>query len=110
MMCALQPLMREITKSGVNIAVGTPIMWYDTALNQSRFGNIFFASHITVSSRSAMSNSFVLPASFDSFFATSRITLLRGSAIVYTGWPKPITTSRFSTRRRMSASASSGCW
>ncbi|SAK99527.1 hypothetical protein AWB82_07292 [Caballeronia glebae] len=55
-----------------------------------------------------MSNSLVSPASFDSFCATSLITLLRGSEIVYTGWPKPITTSLFSTRRLMSPSASSG--
>ena len=34
----------------------------DTAENQSRFGNIFFASHITVSRRSAMSNIFMSPA------------------------------------------------
>jgi hypothetical protein len=25
--CALQPLVRAITNSGVNMAVGTPIMW-----------------------------------------------------------------------------------
>ncbi len=37
-MCAAQPDVRAITNSGVNIAVGTPIMWYDTALNQSRLG------------------------------------------------------------------------
>ncbi|SAK98682.1 hypothetical protein AWB79_07616 [Caballeronia hypogeia] len=55
-----------------------------------------------------MPNSFVSPASFERFFATSLMTLLRGSEIVYTGWPKPITTSLFSTRRLMSASASSG--
>ncbi|SAL03157.1 hypothetical protein AWB80_08493 [Caballeronia pedi] len=55
-----------------------------------------------------MSNSFVSLASFDSFFAISLMTLLRGSEIVYTGWPKPITTSLFSTRRLMSLSASSG--
>src|ERR1700742_5287311 len=90
MMCALQPLVREITKSGVNIAVGTPIMWYDTALNQSRLGNIFLMSHITVSRRSAMSNILVLLASFDSLRATSLMTLLRGSDTVYTGWSKPI--------------------
>ncbi|SAL56306.1 hypothetical protein AWB64_06217 [Caballeronia sordidicola] len=108
MMCALQPEVREITKSGVNMAVGTPIAWYETALNQSRFGNIFFASHMVVSSRSATSYIFVSPASFESFFAMSLITLLRGSEIVYTGWPKPITTSFASTRRRISASASSG--
>ncbi len=82
MTCAAQPEVREITNSGVNIAVGTPIMWYDTALNQSRLGNIFLTSHITVSSRSAMSNMRVLPASFDSLRATSLMTLLRGSEIV----------------------------
>ncbi|MNV86412.1 hypothetical protein D3C71_1804450 [compost metagenome] len=55
-----------------------------------------------------MSNILVEPASFDSLRATSLITWLRGSPVVYTGWPKPITTSLFSTRRRTSASASSG--
>ncbi len=96
-----------MTNSGVNMAVGTPIMWYDTAENQSRFGNIFFTSHITDSRRSAMSNIFIEPASRDSERATSLITLLRGSEIVYTGWPKPITTSLLAMRLRMSASASS---
>jgi hypothetical protein len=46
---------REITNTGVNIAVGTPRRWYDTALYQSRLANIFFSRHITCSSRSAMS-------------------------------------------------------
>ena len=85
MMCAAQPEVREITNSGVNIAVGTPIMWYDTAENQSRLGNIFLISHITLSSRSAISNILVEPAFFDSVRATSLITLLRGSEMVYTG-------------------------
>src|SRR5438093_10290256 len=91
MMWADQPEVREITNNGVNIAVGTPIMWYETAENQSRFGNIFLTSHITVSRRSAMSNIAVEPASTDNLRATSLMTLLRGSDTVYTGWPKPIT-------------------
>jgi 2-methylcitrate synthase len=41
-------------------------------------------------------------------YATSLISSLRGSPVVYTGWPKPMITSRAATRRRMSASASSG--
>jgi hypothetical protein len=82
MTCAAQPVVRERTKSGVNIAVGTPITWYETAENQSRFGNIFLTSHITPSSRAAMSNIFMSPASFESCRATSLITLLRGSPIV----------------------------
>ncbi len=40
--------MRAITNSGVNIAVGTPVMWYAEAEYQSRFGNIFFSSHISL--------------------------------------------------------------
>src|SRR6266481_4271253 len=47
MMWAAQPDVRLMTNSGVNIAVGTPIRWYDTAENQSRFGNIFLTSCIT---------------------------------------------------------------
>ena len=39
------------------------------------------------------SNSFMSPASLDSARATSLITWLRGSAMVYTGWPKPMMTS-----------------
>ncbi len=74
--------MREITNSGVNIAVGTPIMWYDVAQNQSRLGNIFFSRHITFSRRAAMSNSFMSFASFDRSRATSLIIWLRGSAMV----------------------------
>jgi hypothetical protein len=82
MTCAAQPEVREMTNSGVNIAVGTPIMWYDTAENQSRFGNIFLTSHITDSRRSAMSNIFIEPASCDSERATSLMTTLRGSEMV----------------------------
>jgi hypothetical protein len=63
---------------------------------------------MTDSRRSAMSNIFIEPALADRLRATSLITLLRGSEIVYTGWPKPITTSLLATRLRMSASASSG--
>src|SRR5450830_562729 len=96
-----QPEVREMTKRGVNMAVGTPIMWYETAENQSRFGNIFLTSHMTVSRRSAMSNILVEPASCDSWRATSLITTLRGSETVYTGWPKPITTYLLATRLRM---------
>src|SRR5690606_5817002 len=95
MMCAAQPAVRAITNSGVNIAVGTPIMWYDTAENQSRLGNIVWTSHITVSRRSAMSNILVLPADTDIWRATSLMTLLRGSDTVYTGGPKPMMTSLF---------------
>jgi len=40
------------------------------------------ASHITVSSRSAMRKSFMFFAASESRRATSLITLLRGSAIV----------------------------
>jgi len=83
--CAHQPEVREITKSGVNIAVGTPIMWYEVALYQSRLGNIFFSRHMTFSTRAEMSKSFMLPASADNSRATSLMTSLRGSAIVYTG-------------------------
>ena len=57
-------------------------MWYETAENQSRFANIFFASIMTVSMRSAIANILRLPASCDRFRASSLITLLRGSAIV----------------------------
>ncbi len=55
-----------------------------------------------------MSYIFMLDCSSDSSRATSLITLLRGSDTVYTGWPKPITTSLRSTRALMSSSASSG--
>jgi len=97
-----------MANSGVNIAVGTPIMWYDTAENQSRLANRFLVSRSTVSMRSATSNIFMSPASFASWRATSLITWLRGSARVYTGWPKPMMTSLFATRLRMSFAAASG--
>ena len=54
MTCAAQPVVREITNRGVNIEVGTPIRCYDTALNQSRFGNMRLASAMTDSMRSAI--------------------------------------------------------
>lgn len=63
MMWALQPEARAITNSGVNMAVGTPIKWYETALNQSRLANIFLVSPMTCSMRSAVSNIFMAPAS-----------------------------------------------
>ena len=53
MTCAAQPLVREITNSGVKCSVGTPILLYETALNQSRLANIFFSLHITASMRHA---------------------------------------------------------
>ena len=63
---------------------------------------------MSVSMRSATSYSFMSPASRASFSATRLMITLRGSDTVYTGWPKPITISLLATRRRMSASASSG--
>ena len=55
-----------------------------------------------------MSNSLVFPALFESHRATALITPLRGSPVVYTGWPKPMTISFARTRRTISASASLG--
>jgi hypothetical protein len=52
--CTLQPDVREITKSGANAAVGTPSIWQDMVLNQSRLANIFQVSASTASMRSAI--------------------------------------------------------
>ncbi len=95
-----------MTNSGVNIAVGTPIMWYAEAEYQSRFGNIFFSSHISFSIFSDTSNRRGLPPSVQSLRDISLMISLRGSDTVYTGCPKPMMISLRSTRARMSASAS----
>ena len=82
MTCAPQPLVREITKIGVNIAVGIRIWLYATALNQSRLANMRLRSHIVLSMRSATRNPSVSPFCSESLFATDLITALRGSATV----------------------------
>ena len=62
----------------------------------------------SLSMRSATLNIFMSFVSWESLRATSLMTWLRGSAMVYTGWPKPMTTSLFRMRVTMSASAASG--
>ena len=57
--------------------------------------------------RSDTSNSVWLPPSVHSLRESSLMIGLRGSPMVYTGWPKPMTISLRSMRARMSASASS---
>jgi hypothetical protein len=63
---------------------------------------------MTASMRSATRYCVMSFASFARRCATALITLLRGSPVVYTGWPKPMTISFAAMRRRISASASSG--
>ena len=67
-----------------------------------------FSSHITRSIRSATAKRVALPLPTARRSATALITSLRGSFSVYTGWPKPMTTSLAATRRRMSVSAPCG--
>src|SRR3546814_9574327 len=55
---------------------------YADAENQSRFGNIFFMSHISVSIRSLMVNRTSLPPSLHSLRLISLMIGLRGSPMV----------------------------
>src|ERR1022692_704362 len=103
--CAAQPAVRAIANTGVNIAVGIPSIRKAGALYQSRFGNILFSPHITFSMRSQTSNRPGAPPSAHRPRAISLMIGLRGSAIVYTGWPKPMMISPEATRARMSDSA-----
>lgn len=59
-MCAHHPEVLPITKSDANISVGAPIMWQETALNQSRLANIFLVSAVTASIRPAISKILIL--------------------------------------------------
>ena len=78
------PVMTAPGTTGPNslVQAGYFNAWYETAENQSRLGNIFLASCITASMRSATANIFVSTASLESRRATSLMTSLRGSAMV----------------------------